>query len=136
MIAAGEMNVGLVMNVLFAIVLASLSISQILPLIESFSKATAAAQKIFQTINRVPPIDSYSTEGLQPETIFGDIEFENVSFVYPSRPEGITLRYCVMTISSGVEGCLIAHSGGKVYRNCRSLRIWKVNYHSTNRKIL
>lgn len=132
MIAAGEMNVGLVMNVLFAIVLASLSISRILPLIETFSKATAAAQKIFQTINRVPPIDSFSTEGLKLETIVGDIKFENVSFVYPSRPEGIILRYVVITISCGVEGCRIAHSGGKIYRNCRGLRIWKVNYRTTN----
>jgi len=103
MIAAGELNIGLLMNVLFAIIVASFSISQILPFIESFSKATAAAQKIFQTIQRVPPIDSFGTTGEILINPVGKIDFENVSFVYPSRPEG--MLHCKMKTDSslGVE---------------------------------
>jgi len=90
MIVSGELNVGKLMNVLFAIILASFSISQILPLVETFSNATAAAQKVFQTLRRIPRIDSLSKEGLILEDVAGDIELENVSFAYPSRPEGKT----------------------------------------------
>ena len=82
---------GLVMNVLFAIILASFAISQILPLIETFSKASGASQKILQTICRVPPIDSLSPQGKVLKGVEGSIEFQNVSFVYPSRPEGTNL---------------------------------------------
>ena len=88
MIADGELNVGLVMNCLFAVIFASFSLSQIAPRIENFAKAIAAAQKIFQTIYRVPSIDSLSDAGERPKDVQGDIEFENVSFIYPSRPEG------------------------------------------------
>jgi ATP-binding cassette, subfamily B (MDR/TAP), member 1 len=89
MIASGELNVGLVINVLFAVMIASFSLSQVAPRIENFSKATAAAQKIFQTIYRIPSIDSLSDDGDKPKDLQGDIEFENVSFIYPSRPEGV-----------------------------------------------
>jgi ATP-binding cassette subfamily B (MDR/TAP) protein 1 len=88
LIADGELNVGLVMNCLFAVIFASFSLSQIAPRIENFAKAVAAAQKIFQTIYRVPSIDSLSEEGDRPKDIQGDIEIQNVSFIYPSRPEG------------------------------------------------
>ena len=88
MIADGELNVGLIMNCLFAVIFASFSLSQIAPRIENFAKAVAAAQKIFQTIYRVPSIDSLSDAGERPKDIQGDIEFKNVSFIYPSRPEG------------------------------------------------
>lgn len=74
---------------LFAVIIASFSLSQIAPRIENFSKATAAAQKIFQTINRVPSIDSLSDQGDRPKDLEGNIKFKNVSFIYPSRPEGI-----------------------------------------------
>ena len=88
MVASEELNVGLLMNVLFAILLASLSITLILPLIETFSKATGASQNILQIIYRVPPIDSLSSEGDVLKKVTGNIEFQNVSFLYPSRPEG------------------------------------------------
>ena len=88
LIADGELNVGLVMNVLFAVILASFSLSQVAPRIENFSKATAAAQKIFQTIYRIPSIDSLSEAGERPKDLHGNIEFKEVSFIYPSRPEG------------------------------------------------
>lgn len=34
-----------------------------------------------------PNIDSFSEDGYKPEYIKGDIEFQNIHFSYPSRPE-------------------------------------------------
>ena len=108
MIASEELNVGLVMNVLFAVIIASFSLSQVVPRIENFSKATAAAQKIFQTIYRIPSIDSLSDDGDKPKDLQGDIEFKNVSFIYPSRPEG-ELPVDTADFSDGPEAHLTAY---------------------------
>ena len=85
---SGDLNVGKVINVLFAILIGCMSIVQMAPRIQAFTSCLAAAQKIFQTLRRVPSIDSFDEGGEKPEHIEGNIEFKNVSFVYPSRPEG------------------------------------------------
>lgn len=42
---------------------------------------------LLSDILQVPPIDSESDQGLQPATLKGEIEFQNVKFRYPSREE-------------------------------------------------
>ena len=54
---------------------------------EYFAAAKAAAYKIFEIIDREPAIDSESDEGYKPDKIEGKIEFKNVKFTYPSRPD-------------------------------------------------
>ena len=92
LIAAGDYNVGLLINVLFAILIGSFSIAQLTPRIQSFISATSAAQKVFQTIRRIPSIDSLDEGGLRPD-LKGDIHFTDVSFIYPSRPQGNRLNF-------------------------------------------
>ena len=48
------------------------------------------------THTQVPPIDWSSDEGLVPEKLDSTIEFNNVSFAYPTRPDvqvQLTLLY-------------------------------------------
>lgn len=87
MIASGDLNVGLLVNVLFAVLVGSFSLAILMPRIQSFISATSAAQKVFQTIRRIPSIDSLDEGGQKPD-LKGDIQFTNVSFIYPSRPQG------------------------------------------------
>ena len=54
---------------------------------EDFVGAKAAAYKIFEIIDREPPIDSLSDGGHKPDRIVGEVEFKNVDFTYPSRTE-------------------------------------------------
>ena len=55
--------------------------------IEDFASAKAAGYKVFQIIDREPPIDSLSEEGHKPDRIVGEVEFKKVDFTYPSRPD-------------------------------------------------
>ena len=111
LIANNELNVGLVLNVLFAVIISSFSLSQIAPRIENFAKASGAAQKIFQTIYRVPSIDSLSQEGERPTGLQGHIEFKNVSFIYPSRPEVTVLKNVSLNIPAGKFTAIVGASG-------------------------
>lgn len=88
MIASGDLNVGTVLTVVLTVMLGSFSLSILGPQIEAFAKATAAAQKIFQTLERIPSIDSLDGDGAKPAGVEGRLEFKNVTFIYPSRPEG------------------------------------------------
>jgi ATP-binding cassette, subfamily B (MDR/TAP), member 1 len=81
------LTIGTLLTVVFAVIIGAFSLGSIGPRIEAFAKATAATQKIFQTLDRIPTIDSFDEGGDRPEGIKGDIELKNVSFIYPARPE-------------------------------------------------
>jgi ATP-binding cassette subfamily B (MDR/TAP) protein 1 len=89
LIAAGDINPGTVLTVLFAVIIGAFSLGSLGPRVEAFAKAQAAAQKIFQTLARIPTIDSLIDDGDKPQGIKGTIELQNVSFIYPARPESI-----------------------------------------------
>lgn len=88
MVEAGELKVGGIISVLFAITMASISIGKVLSHAEKLAKATASAQKLFEAIDRVPSINSLTTEGVVLDQMKGNIQFKGVSFKYDSRPEG------------------------------------------------
>lgn len=72
-------------SVIFAIIVAAIALTQIAPQIIQITKAAAAAQDLFQVIDRRPEIDSLSEEGLKPDEVSGSIELKGVHFAYPTR---------------------------------------------------
>lgn len=134
LVASGDLNVGLVVNILFAILIAASALAQLAPRLQAFISATAAAQKIFQTIRRVPSIDSMAEGGERPE-FKGDIEFKNVSFIYPSRPDGISAHYNTND-SHDSEEYIVHHTRGQVDRYRRRLWFRKVDGDQSPRTVL
>lgn len=65
------------------------SLARLPPFQEIFANARGAAVSIFAVIDRASEIDSMDPKGkiLNESDIKGDIEFKNVSFSYPSRPD-------------------------------------------------
>ena len=97
LIASGHINPGTVLTVLFAVIIGAFSLGSLGPRIEAFAKASAAAQKIFQTLARIPTIDSLVDSGEKPDGIKGNIDLNNVSFIYPARPESsIYIKLCLL----------------------------------------
>ena len=64
-----------------------------------------------QTIDRQSKIDPLDTSGEQPSSILGDLEFRNVHFSYPSRPEVPILRGLSLSIPRGKTVALVGESG-------------------------
>ncbi|TPP58188.1 Multidrug resistance protein 1 [Fasciola gigantica] len=64
----------------------TIALGSAMPNLEFFAIARASAVPIFETIDRIPPIDK-EAGGKQLPAVTGDIEFRNVSFIYESRPD-------------------------------------------------
>lgn len=96
LLASGDLSAGTVLTVLFAVIIGAFSLGSLGPRVEAFAKAHAAAQKIGQTLERIPVIDSLVDTGEKPGGIKGDIELKNVSFIYPGRPESLFLTRCCL----------------------------------------
>lgn len=62
-------------------------------------------------IDRESPLDPTSDKGEKIEDLKGDIEFKNVSHIYPSRPEVQVLTDFNLVIPAGKITALVGASG-------------------------
>ncbi|AES74595.1 putative xenobiotic-transporting ATPase [Medicago truncatula] len=76
-----------------------------------FAEASVAGERIMEVIKRVPTIDSENMEGEIIEKVLGEVEFNNVEFVYPSRPESVILNDFCLKVPSGKTVALVGGSG-------------------------
>ncbi|KAL1959000.1 hypothetical protein VTO42DRAFT_3241 [Malbranchea cinnamomea] len=74
-------------------------------------KAKSAAAEFKKLFDRKPAIDILSTEGEQLEHVEGTIEFRDVHFRYPTRPEQPVLRGLNLTVKPGQYVALVGPSG-------------------------
>ncbi|KAK7392183.1 hypothetical protein VNO78_20613 [Psophocarpus tetragonolobus] len=104
-------NGGTVINVIIAVLTASMSLGQASPSMSAFAAGQAAAFKMFQTIERKPEIDAYDPNGKILEDIQGEIELRDVYFSYPARPEELIFNGFSLHIPSGTTAALVGQSG-------------------------
>ncbi|UJR24257.1 hypothetical protein I4U23_027224 [Adineta vaga] len=86
-------------------------VSQTLMLSPDYGRAIEGAKKIFELINRKPLIDNESNTGERISNFTGQFEFDDVSFVYPTRPESKILKNFKLNIKSGQKIALVGTSG-------------------------
>ncbi|KAI8086524.1 P-loop containing nucleoside triphosphate hydrolase protein [Halteromyces radiatus] len=111
LVMAGEFDASQVLIVFFAMIIGAIALLQLPPNISAVSSAAGAAYKIFATIDRVPEIDSDSKEGLTLEKVHGDIEFRDIKFVYPTRPDITILKKLNLKIHPGMTVAFVGPSG-------------------------
>ncbi|XP_072995684.1 ABC transporter B family member 9-like [Typha latifolia] len=100
-----------VFRVFFALVLATMGVSQTSALGADSTKAKDSTASIFAIIDRESKIDSSRDDGIVPENVRGDIEFQHVSFRYPSRLNVQIFRDLSLSIPSGKTIALVGESG-------------------------
>lgn len=74
-------------------------------------KAKHAAQELKQLFDLKPSIDTWSSDGEPVEAISGTVEFRDVHFRYPTRPEQPVLRGLNLTVKPGQYIALVGASG-------------------------
>uniref|UniRef100_A0A8C9CK99 Phosphatidylcholine translocator ABCB4 n=1 Tax=Phocoena sinus TaxID=42100 RepID=A0A8C9CK99_PHOSS len=111
LVIAKEYTVGNAMTVFFSIMIGAFSIGQAAPCIDAFANARGAAYAIFAIIDNNPKIDSFSERGHKPDNIKGNLEFKDVHFCYPARPDVKILKALNLKVESGQMVALVGNSG-------------------------
>ncbi|XP_023145774.2 ATP-binding cassette, sub-family B (MDR/TAP), member 4 isoform X2 [Amphiprion ocellaris] len=111
LILKGEYTIGSVLTVFFVVLIGAFTLGQTSPNIQTFASARGAAHKVYAIIDHNPTIDSYSETGFKPDFIRGDIEFKNINFTYPSRPDVQILHNLSLDVKSGQTIALVGSSG-------------------------
>ncbi|XP_036719701.1 phosphatidylcholine translocator ABCB4 isoform X6 [Balaenoptera musculus] len=111
LVIAKEYTVGNAMTVFFSIMIGAFSIGQAAPCIDAFANARGAAYAIFAIIDNKPKIDSFSERGHKPDNIKGNLEFKDVHFCYPARPDVKILKALNLKVDSGQMVALVGNSG-------------------------
>ncbi|XP_067112327.1 antigen peptide transporter 2a [Osmerus mordax] len=72
--------------------------------------SVGAAAKVFEYLDREPLV---STKGvLEPDHLTGHVQFQNLTFSYPSRPDAPTLKDFCLELLPGKLTALVGPSGG------------------------
>ncbi|XP_028764865.1 ABC transporter B family member 9-like [Neltuma alba] len=107
----GLANFGQVFKVFFALTITAIGVSQTSALAPDTNKAKDSTASIFEILDSKPNIDPSRGEGMTLGSVNGDIEFRNVSFKYPTRPDVQIFRDLILTIPSGKTVALVGESG-------------------------
>ncbi|XP_007539369.2 bile salt export pump isoform X2 [Erinaceus europaeus] len=107
----GEYTAGTLVQIFLSIIVGALNLGNASSCLEAFATGRAAAFSIFETIDRKPIIDCMSEDGYKLDHIKGEIEFHNVSFHYPSRPDVKILDNLNMAVKSGEMTAVVGSSG-------------------------
>ncbi|XP_073103972.1 ABC transporter B family member 11 isoform X2 [Elaeis guineensis] len=100
-----------VFMVYFALTVAAIGISQRAAVGPDSTKAKESTASIFTILDQKSKIDSSTDEGSVLANVRGDIEFQHVSFRYPTRPDVQIFRDLCLRIPSRKTVALVGESG-------------------------
>uniref|UniRef100_A0A453FAK8 ABC transporter domain-containing protein n=2 Tax=Aegilops tauschii subsp. strangulata TaxID=200361 RepID=A0A453FAK8_AEGTS len=99
------------LQVYFALVFTAFGISQTSAMASDSTKAQESTTSILAVIDRRSKINSTNDEGIKLEKVDGNIDFNHVSFKYPSRPDVQVFSDFTLGIPSGKTTALVGESG-------------------------
>ncbi|KAL5065634.1 hypothetical protein RYX36_027371 [Vicia faba] len=97
--------------VFFALSMAAMGVSQSGTLAPDSSNAKSAVASIFAILDQKSQIDPSDESGMTLENVKGEIEFNHVSFKYPTRPDVQIFTDLCLNIHSGKTVALVGESG-------------------------
>ncbi|XP_063626535.1 mitochondrial potassium channel ATP-binding subunit [Cydia splendana] len=111
LMANGQMSAGDVMAFLVNAQTVQRSVAQLSLLFGSVVKGLSAGGRVFEYINKEPKMDTSGTKVIKYHELHGDIEFKDVTFAYPTRPEAIVLKNFNLKIPAGKTIAIVGTSG-------------------------
>ena len=99
------------LTVMFALLEGVFSLGSLSPAIKSFLESKKALGRLIPLMNRIPSIDVDNKGGLKKDKLEGKIQFKDVSFAYPTKPDMDVLNKINFTINQGEKVALVGESG-------------------------
>ncbi|KAL0480917.1 ATP-binding cassette, subfamily B (MDR/TAP), member ABCB1 [Acrasis kona] len=109
LVGSGELQAGSLLQVFGNMLLGVLGASLALSEVQHFFKSKACLAEVAKVTKRKPAIPFKG--GIVPETVVGCLEFKNITFSYPSRPNVTVMKDFSLTISQGQHVALVGESG-------------------------
>ncbi|AHM61688.1 ABC transporter [Flammeovirgaceae bacterium 311] len=109
LVQSGEMQVGDLLAFIMYMMFIGGSIAGLGDLYGQLQKAIGASERVLQII--AMPGEMTLEEPIQRLPISGSIEYRNIGFSYPTRPETEVLQNLRLRIGSGDKVALVGHSG-------------------------
>ncbi|KAH0280476.1 multidrug resistance protein 3, partial [Aureobasidium melanogenum] len=112
MYARGEIEApGKIITVIFAVLVAAQSVTQVAPQMQVIAKAASSAEELLEVIDRQSLLDPLDNKGQCPESIQGEIELTAVNFAYPARPDVRVLDNFSLSVPANSTIALVGASG-------------------------
>ncbi|XP_052743697.1 mitochondrial potassium channel ATP-binding subunit [Bicyclus anynana] len=111
LMTTGQMTAGDVMAFLVNAQTVQRSVAQLSLLFGSVVKGLSAGGRVFEYINKEPKMDTSGTKVIKYHAFHGDIEFKDITFAYPTRPEAIVLKNFNLKIPAGKTVAIVGTSG-------------------------
>nr|XP_032519933.1 mitochondrial potassium channel ATP-binding subunit-like [Danaus plexippus plexippus] len=111
LMSTGQMSAGDVMAFLVNAQTVQRSVAQLSLLFGSVVKGLSAGGRVFEYINKEPVMDTSGKRTIKYHEFHGDIEFKDVTFSYPTRPEAVILRNFNLKIPAGKTVAIVGTSG-------------------------
>jgi ATP-binding cassette, subfamily B (MDR/TAP), member 1 len=110
-LVSGDVDLASILTIILAIIIGAFSLGNVAPNGQAFTSGISAAAKIYNTIDRISPLDPTSAAGKTLDTVEGTVELRNVKHIYPSRAEVVVMSDVNLLIPAGKTTALVGASG-------------------------
>ncbi|KAK9459522.1 P-loop containing nucleoside triphosphate hydrolase protein [Lipomyces oligophaga] len=111
LIRTNRLSILALVTILASMIQGMFAICAVTPHVRAVASASSAINKIFTTIDRESAIDASSDAGRILSTVEGNVELEDVKFIYPSRPDVVVMEHYNLKIKAGTTVALVGASG-------------------------
>ncbi|KAK4280999.1 hypothetical protein QN277_012549 [Acacia crassicarpa] len=107
----GQTDGGKAFTAIFSAIVGGMSLGQSFSNLGAFSKGKAAGYKLMEIIKQRPSIVEDASDGKCLPEVHGNIDFKDVTFSYPSRPDVIILSKFSIFFPAGKTVAVVGGSG-------------------------
>ncbi|KAL9673102.1 hypothetical protein QQ045_029355 [Rhodiola kirilowii] len=107
----GQTDGGKAFTAIFSAIVGGMSLGQSFSNLGAFSKGKVAAYKLMEIISQKPTIIQDALEGKCLAEVNGNIEFKDVTFSYPSRPDVMIFKEFNISFPAGKTVAVVGGSG-------------------------